>query len=550
MISVSQATRLSGSFASAASRTESEIWSAILSGWPSVTDSDVNRNVRCDIATQGSANARRRPALRPRPVLDPVGAGRCEAARSCGEIRCERRAGQPASCSSPGRPALTSRYAQAEVRGGSPSARAPSLPHATSVGVVGDHERAVGAAVVEVESAEVDDLQRYAVEHRRLGRRRGRVEVAHELPGGSRACRRARAASPSAPAPRARVHDTGTRRRCRQIGGPQPEAALQRRPERERARTPTRRCGSRRRATASAGIRLASGCAASDAGAAGCSLGDFACRRAAWQRASATGARRRRRPAAGRYQAASARWRFACRTAATDAAWCENRSSHGRSRVAMPARSSAFVSAWRTIATAVRPDGSSTAICAPPPVTARASASRRTRRGPSGSARAHAARAPDCRREARTSRAARRRQPSRPAWCRRRRLTPAAPPRRGRGRVSLAGRPPSHQRREQLVERHAVEHGADPSVIGSSTPIRRERSCSTGAVVSPSTTWPISAPRLFDGHTCAISSPARRLRPDGCQQLTIRSPMPASPENVSGSRRALRRADPSRPARA
>ena len=39
--SVSQATRLSGSSVSRASRTESEIWSAILSGWPSVTDSDV-----------------------------------------------------------------------------------------------------------------------------------------------------------------------------------------------------------------------------------------------------------------------------------------------------------------------------------------------------------------------------------------------------------------------------------------------------------------------------------------------------------------------------
>ena len=35
-----------------------------------------------------------------------------------------------------------------------------------------------------------------------------------------------------------------------------------------------------------------------------------------------------------------------------------------------------------------------------------------------------------------------------------------------------------------------------PSVIGSSTPIRRERSRSTGAVVSPSTTWPICALRL------------------------------------------------------
>ena len=41
--SVSHATRLSGSSASMASRTASEIWSASLSGWPSVTDSDENR---------------------------------------------------------------------------------------------------------------------------------------------------------------------------------------------------------------------------------------------------------------------------------------------------------------------------------------------------------------------------------------------------------------------------------------------------------------------------------------------------------------------------
>src|SRR5664280_2399175 len=38
---VSQATRLSGSSVNSASSTASEIWSAILSGWPSVTDSDV-----------------------------------------------------------------------------------------------------------------------------------------------------------------------------------------------------------------------------------------------------------------------------------------------------------------------------------------------------------------------------------------------------------------------------------------------------------------------------------------------------------------------------
>src|SRR5689334_2568299 len=49
-MSVSHATRLIGSSARTASRTESEIWSAILSGWPSVTDSDVNVNERLDMA--------------------------------------------------------------------------------------------------------------------------------------------------------------------------------------------------------------------------------------------------------------------------------------------------------------------------------------------------------------------------------------------------------------------------------------------------------------------------------------------------------------------
>src|SRR5215210_1347996 len=44
--SVSHATRPCGSSASTASSTLSEIWSAILSGWPSVTDSDVNRKSR------------------------------------------------------------------------------------------------------------------------------------------------------------------------------------------------------------------------------------------------------------------------------------------------------------------------------------------------------------------------------------------------------------------------------------------------------------------------------------------------------------------------
>src|SRR5215210_9232681 len=52
--SVSQATRLIGSSASAASRMVSEIWSAILSGWPSVTDSDVKR---CEVLSFWSSAA-------------------------------------------------------------------------------------------------------------------------------------------------------------------------------------------------------------------------------------------------------------------------------------------------------------------------------------------------------------------------------------------------------------------------------------------------------------------------------------------------------------
>src|SRR6266480_7581455 len=43
---LSQATRLYGSCSNMPSRTASLIWSHILSGWPSVTDSDVNMNLR------------------------------------------------------------------------------------------------------------------------------------------------------------------------------------------------------------------------------------------------------------------------------------------------------------------------------------------------------------------------------------------------------------------------------------------------------------------------------------------------------------------------
>src|SRR3954462_8836575 len=42
-VNVSAATRLYGSCSRQASRIASDTWSAILSGWPSVTDSEVNR---------------------------------------------------------------------------------------------------------------------------------------------------------------------------------------------------------------------------------------------------------------------------------------------------------------------------------------------------------------------------------------------------------------------------------------------------------------------------------------------------------------------------
>ncbi len=73
-----------------------------------------------------------------------------------------------------------------------------------------------------------------------------------------------------------------------------------------------------------------------------------------------------------------------------------------------------------------------------------------------------------------------------------------------------------------------------PSVIGSSRSSRCARSRSTGAVVRPSTTMPIARAASSGVAPRAISSPARRLRPDRLQQVTIRSPMPASPEKVSG----------------
>src|SRR4051794_23474630 len=70
VIMVSTATRLRGSSASIASRIESLIWSAILSGWPSVTDSDVKRrrDTRYSLGTTADGPARWMDRLRTLPA--------------------------------------------------------------------------------------------------------------------------------------------------------------------------------------------------------------------------------------------------------------------------------------------------------------------------------------------------------------------------------------------------------------------------------------------------------------------------------------------------
>ena len=81
-------------------------------------------------------------------------------------------------------------------------------------------------------------------------------------------------------------------------------------------------------------------------------------------------------------------------------------------------------------------------------------------------------------------------------------------------------------------------------MIGSSTPSRCARLAEHGRGREALDDLPDlrDAPRSRR-RPRAISSPARRLRPVGCQQVTIRSPIPASPKNVSGSR-AGRLAEP------
>src|SRR5215475_10254391 len=68
-IRVSHATRLVGSSVRQASRMESEIWSAILSGCPSVTDSEVKRKrFLCDKIQSPHHGSSRPQVLQIRPI--------------------------------------------------------------------------------------------------------------------------------------------------------------------------------------------------------------------------------------------------------------------------------------------------------------------------------------------------------------------------------------------------------------------------------------------------------------------------------------------------
>src|SRR3954463_14498823 len=104
--SVSQATRPYGSSRITASRTPSEIWSAILSGWPSVTDSDVNRYSLSDSWLMGSGG-RLRSGLSCGARRGPLRAG--ARGRSCAKrrLRVARRAACPAAGALVGRRAAS-----------------------------------------------------------------------------------------------------------------------------------------------------------------------------------------------------------------------------------------------------------------------------------------------------------------------------------------------------------------------------------------------------------------------------------------------------------
>src|SRR5829696_6326571 len=95
---VSTATRLRGSCSSIASRIESLIWSAILSGWPSVTDSEVKRRRGTRFSLRSVAARGARVRLVGGPTAEVTGADRqpsrvCSGVWTCGAAEGSARRG-------------------------------------------------------------------------------------------------------------------------------------------------------------------------------------------------------------------------------------------------------------------------------------------------------------------------------------------------------------------------------------------------------------------------------------------------------------------------
>src|SRR5690606_37190741 len=154
---VSQATRAPLSWARMASRTASEIWSAILSGWPSETDSEVNRVLDIGLISfdsDGEMGAHDTRACRrvhcaacEAPVAGPQWPGREQAPAGC---FAGRSSGGPVSIGLP-----RAHKRRMAARGGHPGGPATVKLRPFGAGIdVGDQGAVTGAGVTLVEQGD------------------------------------------------------------------------------------------------------------------------------------------------------------------------------------------------------------------------------------------------------------------------------------------------------------------------------------------------------------------------------------------------------------
>ena len=195
--SVSQATRPYGSSRRTASRTPSEIWSATLSGWPSVTDSDVNRYSLSAYWLMGSERTAPRscrssavsvttmPRLRARAGgrRGPAGGRESPSGRSARRgARSWRSRGRLATEASP------DARRRSELEGGRAGRRSPFARDG----------RDAGRLRVEITSRSVEDRVVERVEARSLRREPGAPATLRTRPGRRGLGERARRAGPAA----------------------------------------------------------------------------------------------------------------------------------------------------------------------------------------------------------------------------------------------------------------------------------------------------------------------------------------------------------------